>query len=188
MLGAYIQNAQCTGDNQVLLGNTAVSQIRAQTTSITSYSDGRYKKNIENNISGLEFITRLNPVSYNVDPEELHRIWGTPDSIVKKMDHSQVKTVRYSGFIAQEVEQAMKESGYEFTGIDIPKNDQEVYALRYTEFIMPMVKAIQEQQIIIEEQKTKLASMNAEQADMNSKIEELEKLILEMSSRLESNK
>lgn len=155
MLGGNILNAQCTGNNQVLLGSTAVAQIRAQVSSITAYSDARYKTNVTENVSGLEFIKRLRPVSYNVRPTELHKIWGTPDSVLKRIDHSQTETVRYTGFIAQEVEQAMRESGYDFTGIDIPANENEVYALRYTEFIMPMVKAIQEQQAIIDEMKTK---------------------------------
>ena len=155
MLGGNILNAQCTGNNQVLLGSTAVAQIRAQVSSITAYSDARYKTNVTEDVSGLEFIKRLRPVSYNVRPTELHKIWGTPDSVLKRIDHSQTETVRYTGFIAQEVEQAMRESGYDFTGIDIPANENEVYALRYTEFIMPMVKAIQEQQAIIDEMKTK---------------------------------
>lgn len=48
------------------------------------------------------------------------------------------------GFLAQDVEKAAKESGFNFPGIDVPRNDKEVYSLRYVDFIMPMVKAIQE--------------------------------------------
>ena len=150
MLGAYILNAQCTGNNQVLLGNTAISQIRAQVTGITSYSDERFKYNINDNVKGLEFIRRLKPVTYNENPEILHRIWGTPDSLLKKIDHSQIKKQQFIGFLAQDVEKAAKESGFNFPGIDVPHNDKEVYSLRYVDFIMPMVKAIQEQQVIIE--------------------------------------
>ncbi|MBK9151788.1 MAG: tail fiber domain-containing protein [Saprospiraceae bacterium] len=145
MLGAGITNAECTGDNQVLLGNTAVTQIRANVGSITTYSDRRYKSNIAEDVKGLDFINRLRPVSYTTHPAELHKIWGTPDSLLQRIDHSAAPNHRFTGLIAQEVEQAMKESGYTgFTGIDIPRSDKETYTLRYTELIMPLIKAVQE--------------------------------------------
>lgn len=165
MLGYGIVNAQCTSDNQVLLGNTSVTQIRAQVGSITTYSDQRFKFNISEDVKGLDFITRLRPVSYNENPEILHQIWGTPDSLISSIDHSRIKNIRFTGLIAQEVEQAMLASGYrEFTGIDIPQNDQEVYSLRYGDFIMPLVKAVQElndKNLILERENAEIKSENA---------------------------
>ena len=64
-----------------------------------------------------------------------------------------------TGFIAQEVEQAAKASNYDFSGVDKPKNENDFYGLRYAEFVVPMVKAMQEQQKLIEEQKTKIESL-----------------------------
>jgi len=150
LFGYNVLNAQVTGNNQVVLGNTAITQIRAQVSGITAFSDARYKTNVKEDVKGLDFISRLRPVSYNVNPDELHKIWGTPDSAAKRNDHSETRKVRYTGLIAQEVEKAMIESGYPFTGIDIPANDKETYALRYTEFIMPLIKSVQEQQAMIE--------------------------------------
>ena len=57
----------------------------------------------------------------------------------------------YTGFVAQEVEQAAKEIGFDFSGVDAPKNANDFYGLRYAEFVVPLVKAVQEQQKIIEE-------------------------------------
>ena len=59
---------------------------------------------------------------------------------------------RYSGFIAQEVEEAANAVGYDFSGIDSPKGDDDIYGLRYAEFVTPLVKAIQELEQKIEEQ------------------------------------
>jgi hypothetical protein len=153
LIGSAIVNAQATGNNQLLLGNTSLQQIRAQVTGITAYSDARYKTNVKEDVKGLDFITRLKPVSYNVRPLELHKIWGTPDSLVNRINHSETEQVRYTGLIAQDVEKAMNESGYAFTGIDIPTNDKETYAIRYTELMMPLIKAVQEQQKMIEDLK-----------------------------------
>ena len=149
MLGADIVDAQCTADNQIMLGNTAITHIRAQVSSITAYSDRRFKTNIQENVSGLDFIMKLKPVTYNVRPTELHKIWGTPDSLYNNIDFSAAENMTNIGFIAQDVEMAAKESGFNFPGIDVPKNDKEVYLLRYGDFIMPIVKAMQEQQELI---------------------------------------
>ncbi|MFM1793224.1 MAG: hypothetical protein RLZZ252_1578, partial [Bacteroidota bacterium] len=65
---------------------------------------------------------------------------------------------RFSGFIAQDVEKVAKSLGYDFSGIDAAQNDKDLYGLRYSEFVVPMVKAIQEQQVQIEE----LKKMNLE--------------------------
>jgi len=42
------------------------------------------------------------------------------------------------------VEEAAKELGYDFSGVDAPKNDKDFYGLRYAEFVVPLVKAVQE--------------------------------------------
>jgi hypothetical protein len=193
MLGYGITNAQCTGDNQVLLGNTSITQIRAQVSSITTYSDARMKFNIKDDVKGLDFIMKLKPVTYNEDPTVLHKIWGTPDSLLKNLDHSQIKQQRFIGFLAQDVEQAAKESGFAFPGIDVPSNDKEVYSLRYVDFIMPMVKAIQEQQGIIEiqneinnnqqtiidNQQKIINELKRDNENMKKELQELKQLIIE---------
>ena len=52
--------------------------------------------------------------------------------------------MRKSGFIAQDVEQAANAIGYDFSGVDAPKNENDFYGLRYAEFVVPLVKAVQE--------------------------------------------
>ena len=50
----------------------------------------------------------------------------------------------YTGFVAQDVEKAAKELNYDFSGVDAAKNDKDLYGLRYAEFVVPLVKAVQE--------------------------------------------
>ena len=61
----------------------------------------------------------------------------------------------YTGFVAQEVEKAAKESDYQFDGVVTPKNIKEAYGLSYSQFVVPLVKAIQEQQKMIGDQNKK---------------------------------
>jgi hypothetical protein len=80
------------------------------------------------------------------------------EEIASKQAKSQIV---YTGFIAQEVEQAAQETGYDFSGVDAPTSDKGMYGLRYAEFVVPLVKAVQEQQQMIQ--------------DLQKRIEELEK-------------
>jgi hypothetical protein len=106
-------------------------------------SDVRQKKEITPSKLGLDFINDLNPVSY---------VWLE-------------KGVRpHYGLISQEVEEAVTKSGVEdFAGlIKTPIKDEaglvvdETYGLRYTEFISPLIKAVQDLSKQVEELKTEL--------------------------------
>jgi trimeric autotransporter adhesin len=69
----------------------------------------------------------------------------------------------FSGFVAQEVEQAAKDLGYNFSGVDKPADaGKQTYALRYSDFVVPLVKAVQEQQKIIETQQKQIDEMKKE--------------------------
>jgi hypothetical protein len=70
--------------------------------------------------------------------------------------------MRFSGFIAQEVEEAARQAGYDFSGVDKPQNEHSPYGLRYSEFVVPIVKAMQEQQAIIEQQQATIEKQAAE--------------------------
>ncbi len=66
-----------------------------------------------------------------------------------KPDHTSVKQL-HTGFLAQDVEKIVKELGYQFDGVHAPVNDKDHYSLAYSQFIMPLVKGMQEQQVLIE--------------------------------------
>ena len=66
------------------------------------------------------------------------------DPMFKKASSEQAAIV-YTGFVAQDVEKAAKSLNYDFSGIDKPKDDkQSFYGLRYGDFVVPLVKAVQE--------------------------------------------
>ena len=60
-------------------------------------------------------------------------------------DNSKVKeAILYTGFIAQEVEAAAEEAGYDFSAVVKPQNEKSQYNLSYSTFTVPLVKAVQE--------------------------------------------
>ncbi|MEO5563673.1 MAG: T9SS type A sorting domain-containing protein, partial [Chitinophagaceae bacterium] len=64
-----------------------------------------------------------------------------------------------SGFLAQEVEQAAKEAGYNFDGVTKPRTKTDLYSLSYESFVVPLVKAVQEQQAMIIKQQEQIVTL-----------------------------
>ena len=146
-------NADNTASNSVRLGNAAVTSIGGQV-GWTTLSDGRFKTNVRTDeVKGLEFIMGLKPLTYTYDIDEQaawkERNYGEKDTAQWEGKYD-IEQLRFSGFIAQDVEQLAKKVGYNFSGVDVPKNDKDVYGIRYAEFVVPLVKAVQEQQQLID--------------------------------------
>ena len=132
-----------TASNQVRIGNSAVTSIGGQVP-WTTLSDGRFKRDVKKDVSGLAFIRQLKPVSYMLDKDAFDKFLGVSDSIRFERAASREAPQRQIGFVAQEVEAIVKKSGFVFSGVETPQNEKDPYALRYAEFVVPLVKAVQE--------------------------------------------
>jgi hypothetical protein len=160
-------NAVVNASNKVRIGNTTVTVIEGQVP-FSNPSDGRFKNNIsEEDVKGLDFINRLRPVVYNLDTRKFQEFLtkNMSDSVRAQYldkDFSASTAIRQSGFIAQEVEQAAKEIGYDFNGVHVPQDENDNYSLAYSQFVVPLVKGMQEQQGMIEAQNVTLAKQQAQ--------------------------
>jgi len=162
-------NANCNDDDQVRIGNSSVTSIGGYA-NWSNISDGRYKTDIQENVSGLDFIMKLRPVTYHLDVHKLAKdlkeegaIEASDEVSARISSETDLKSriekeaITYTGFIAQEVEEAASSIGYDFSGVD--KSGVEnggPYSLRYAEFVVPLVKAVQEQQKIINNQQKQI--------------------------------
>jgi len=153
--------AIATASYQVVIGNSSINRANIAV-AWTVTSDGRAKKNIKSNVPGLAFIKNLQPVTYNMDLNALDELQKSDDpkmnarrdSLLKARSPQEIEMEAksrankekqvYSGFIAQDVEKAAKSVGYEFSGVDVPEDGKGAYGLRYSEFVVPLVKAVQE--------------------------------------------
>lgn len=184
-MGSYTLYSNSTGDNNTAIGNsanvnagnysnatmvgfqataTASDQVRIGNSSVTSIggyanwsniSDGRFKKNIQENVPGLDFVLQLRPVTYNLDITGINK-FIRPTSLKDKDGKAivpsaqeqaaikQKEQVIHTGFVAQEVEAVAKKMNYDFSGVDAAKSDKDLYGLRYSDFVVPLVKAVQE--------------------------------------------
>ncbi|MEY8322197.1 phage tail protein [Lachnospiraceae bacterium 46-61] len=144
------ENTDVTGDNQVQIGSSGVT-VYTQT-AIQTRSDYRDKLDIQNTILGLEFIKKLIPRQFRMNSREAYFEIGQKRDFTATNDGSKAGKRFHQGFVAQEVKTVLDEMGIDFAGYQDHKinGGEDVLSLGYTEFIAPIVKAIQEQQKIIE--------------------------------------
>ena len=184
-------NSTCIGYNsrndrshQVAIGNWAVPDIGGYVNWRNFTSDGRVKKNIRADVPGLAFINLLQPVTYNLDLDAVEEIMKSDDPEINRLSDSirlarspeeneiwekarfDKEKIIYSGFIAQDVEKAAQDVGYDFSGVAAPENDKSIYGIRYAEFVVPLVRAVQE----LSEQNNKLQEQINE---LTTKLDEL---------------
>ena len=148
--------------NSIELGIVGTTIYTPTNTAIQVGSDSRFKKNVQENVKGLEFIKKLRPVTFNFDTKKLDdfTIKNMPDSIKEMhqegMDFTTSSSIVHSGFIAQEVEQAANDCGFTSSIVDVPADTSTgVYSLGYTEIVVPLVKAVQELSDTIDSLKSK---------------------------------
>jgi len=140
-IGYQSANTGSTISNTITLGNSSIATIRAQVTTITSLSDIRDKTNITPLNYGIDFIKKLNPVSFD---------WDMRDG--GKIGISEI------GFIAQELQQAQIDYGVNVPNLVYDINPDKLEA-SYGVLIPIIVKALKEQQALIDELKQKILNL-----------------------------
>jgi hypothetical protein len=135
-------NLSLGGDNRVRIGNGSMSSIGGQV-GWTTISDERVKTDFRDEVIGLDFIMKLKPLTYSYSVAASYREQNLADTMDWKGKYD-IEKIRFSGFRAQDVEEAAAETGYDFSGVDRPEDEDGLYGLRYAEFVVPLVKAVQE--------------------------------------------
>jgi len=105
-------------------------------------SDQRDKTNIQSLDSkyGIKFIKKLKPKSFNWDNRENYvRECGFEFG---QKDGTLTTPIENYGFIAQEIDETIKELGIKFDALGGKEKD--AFRLRYSDFIAPMIKTVQE--------------------------------------------
>ena len=139
------QGATGQGDNYAVIGNANVTRVyAAQDGAAVLYadatinsSDERLKENIKPLTHGLEFINKLNPVSYD------------KMKVSDFLSNKKPKELKFEiGLLAQEVKEISEELDFDNRIVTVGENG--IHRMDYQKIMMPLVKAIQEQQEMIE--------------------------------------
>jgi len=138
--------------NKVRIGNTSVTVIGGQV-AWSNLSDARTKRDIRELDLGLDFVLALRPVQFRM-------IEGNGRTDL--------------GFLGQDVQNLLGD-GYNVLGVGGDRD--RTLSLRYTDFIAPLVKAVQAQQAQIEAQRAEIKALTVrlrESEDVRAILRELE--------------
>ena len=125
------------------------------------YSDQRVKKDIQPLVYGIETLQQLNPVQYK------HCSSSFENGILVIKEDDFTPSI---GFLAQEVAQVVAEA------VSVPPDESTaLWSMSYEKLIPVVVKAMQEQQEIIESQQQQIDQLQKQYADLRMMINMLQK-------------
>jgi trimeric autotransporter adhesin len=142
IIGYQADSSSTSASNEITLGNSSIATLRCQVTTITALSDERDKKDIHDIPLGIDFVMTLRPVRFT---------WNMRDG--GKVD------VPDCGFIAQELKQAQENvSAQDWLKLVYDENPEKLEASAGR--LLPiLVKAIQDQQAMIQELEQRITSL-----------------------------
>ena len=128
-----------TVSNEITLGNGDIATLRCEVQTISSLSDRRDKKDIEDLPVGLDFINDLKPVKFTWDKRDGGKIG-----------------VQEAGFVAQDLDKSQQDADAEDYLSLVLKNNPDKLEASYGKLVPVLVKAVQELSQQVEELKEKL--------------------------------
>lgn len=143
--GSYVGIGDTSPAYRLELPNTASAAGQGRANNWIVYSDSRIKSNIQVLNYGLDIVKQLKPSKY-----KHHNSIKNDDGQFVKLDEG----ANDIGFIAQEVLPLMPEV------VAIPEDtDKDLYSLNYPKLTAVLTKAIQEQQDIIDDLKSRIETL-----------------------------
>jgi hypothetical protein len=143
-------NAGATTDDVCDIGGSTTRFNDIYATNATIQTSDRNEKNtIVDSDLGLDFVKRLSPKSYKFNGKTRTHYGLIAQDIETVLSDISKSTSDFAGFIKDDISEELDGSEYR-------------YGLRYTEFVAPLVKAIQEQQEQIEQLKTEIQTLKGE--------------------------
>jgi hypothetical protein len=126
--GWFVHPSSVNVNNEITLGNSQHTVLRCAQTSITSLSDARDKKEIEELPVGLDFVKGLKPVKF---------VWDDRDEFGKH-------DIKDFGFIAQDLKKSQEDTELAETLKLVYESNPEKLEASYGKLVPILVKAIQE--------------------------------------------
>ena len=149
-----------TANNTLSLGDENIATANIQV-DWTVASDKRDKTDVESLNMGLDFINKLEPVTYRWDKRSKY---SDDQSVTPDGAHKEEQLD--VGFLAQDVEALEKEYGYDFdnkTNLTTQlSEDNQMYGLKYSKFVPMLVKSIQELTTQVETLKQEVETLKGE--------------------------
>ena len=155
-----------SGGGIVCLGNNNINDIYCADTSISS-SDQRDKTDITEWTHGLDWINKLEPITYRWDKRAWYNTSNveTGEITIGTPDGSKKRPRLHLGFKAQDVLAIEQADGYASKKEDMLlinlNEDDTAYGMKYERLVVVLTKAVQELSAEVDTLKTKVAALEA---------------------------
>lgn len=144
--GSLGYDANNASSDKVRIGNASVTVVEGQVP-YSSPSDARFKRDVQEDVPGLDLIMKLRPVTYSFNNAAFAKHLHEGEDEGGNNASALANSPRMAGFLAQEVETAVNDLGYPaFDAVRTPQNADDHYSVAYEQFTVPLVKAVQELQ------------------------------------------
>jgi len=173
LIGIDANPTSGSASNQITLGNTFVTSLRCNVTTITSLSDIRDKKNIKDLDLGIDFLMKIKPRLFNWDKREWY-----PDN---KSDGSKMQEQPTAGFIAQELDEVQITENADWLNLVLKDNPEKLEATSGN--LLPIiVKAIQD----LKKENDELKATTVELTSKLTKFEQMQNMLSTEIEKLEA--
>lgn len=156
LLGYNSEASVSNANDEITLGDANITTLRCATTTITSLSDARDKKDITSIDSVTPIIKDLRPVKF---------IWNMRNN-PRKVD------IPDYGFIAQELDDVQIKHNAEWLNLVYKANPERLEAT-YGKLLPILIKGWQEQQSLIENQEKQITELKTQLIDLTNTINNL---------------
>ncbi len=170
--------ALASASNQVRIGNNDITDIGG-TKPFGLILDARFMLIEEGEVAGIHFIEKLKPVSYITVLKKSTLAIGNEsgseiNSTARKIPSTaNTDTLISSGFVPAELSKLIKESAPMLRLVDDPGIGSDEYGIRYAEFVIPLVKSVQEMSGQLDSKKEVLNEVQKEIYETRQMLNEL---------------
>jgi hypothetical protein len=134
-IGKNAYPSSTTVSNEITLGNSNITTLRCQTTSITALSDIRDKSDIEVLPLGIDLINQIQPSRFKWNKRE----WYNDNNV----DNSKKEENWTCGFIAQQLDQVQQINNAEYLNL-VYKSNNERWEATANNLLPVVIKALQD--------------------------------------------
>ena len=155
-----------TSSDNIVLGNNNIANLYCADTTISS-SDSRDKTDVTNFTHGLDWVNKLNPITYRWDKRSWYNEYNEDNNIktVGTPDGSKKRARQHIGFLAQDVLAIEQADGFASKKDDMLvvnlNEDDSAYGLKYERLVPVLVNAIKELSTEVTTLKTKVATLES---------------------------
>lgn len=142
-------------------------------------SDRKLKKGISDLGGAMDIISRLKPKTYEYRHDGSYKLMNLPEGkqyglVAQDVEEVLPNLVKKSSFDTKFANAALKKS----TGEEQKSEVIDFKAVNYTELIPILIKGMQEQAVVIEEQKSKIEAKDKEIVEIKTELEQLKSILI----------